>query len=557
MRHAPTTLLVLVAGSLAGHFVGSAVALEPPKELHEGLALFEQSTRSSVQMEVALPESISATRLRHVLDVINGAPLGDASKTFTPDFLEYISAEEIATELASVGTSFDGEKVIVVEVDSREERPDTITATVSSRRGRAFLTIFVLVNEDTGLVSALRIDPAGNPGGGPAPRGPASWGDFAGELDDLPGEVSFGAWALVQSEGGTQELLPVAGQNEHRALAIGSSFKLWVLGALAEEVLLTPKEDAAQEAATDQPSASPAKPARAWTDTLSVRDALKSLPSGTLQLREEGTTISLAQASMQMISISDNTATDHLLHTLGRQRVEAFMTSVVAVPERNVPLLSTREAFVLKLSSDDALLERFLASSAGERRGMLEGELASMKPDLASAGDWDSPRLIEQVEWFASAHDCARTLARLRELELWAQRDPALVQAGAAKPLSDALRANPGLSLDAQVWKSAAFKGGSEPGVLHSCWLLERADGKWFVFSLGWNNTKELIDQEAFLRLAYQGVDLLSRDGLAEGQTLPAATPPAQAPERVPTRPEPASTPEPTGKPTTPAVRPT
>jgi len=342
----------------------------------------------------------------------------------------------------------------------------------------------------------------------------------------------------------------------------GASLKLWVLGALAEEVLLTPNAEATPDAPKGDPGSTPANPkiagpARAWTDTLSVRDALKSLPSGTLQLREEGTTISLAQACVQMISISDNTATDHLLHMLGRERVEAFMTSVVAVPERNVPLLSTREAFVLKLSSDDGLLERFLASSAGERRGMLEGELATMKPDLASAGDWDSPRLIEQVEWFASAHDCARTLARLRELELWAQRDPALVQAGAAKPLSDALRANPGLSLDAKVWKSAAFKGGSEPGVLHSCWLLERADGKWFVFSLGWNNTKELIDQEAFLRLAYQGVDLLSRDGLAEGQTLPAATPPAQAPERVPTRPEPATTPEPTGKPTTPAVRPT
>jgi beta-lactamase class A len=536
--------LLVVLGS-------SACSLaEPPKELQEGLALFDRPSGSGVQTAAELPDSIAAKHLRHILDVINGSPLGDATKSFTPDFLEYIPADEIASELASVGQSYEGEKVIPVSIDATEARPDTITATVSSRRGRSFLTIFLLVNDETGLVSALRIDPARTPSPSPAPPAPADWGEFAGELDDLPGEVGFGAWALIESAGGTQELLPIAGQNEHKPLAIGSSFKLWVLGALAEDVLLSPQASAT---------------ARAWTDTFRVQDTLKSLPSGTLQLRPEGELVTLAHAATQMMAISDNTATDHLLHHLSRERVEAFLGQVVATPERNTPLLSTREAFVLKLSDDDAMIERYLASNSDERRAMLQSELATQTPDLAQAGDWDAPRLIEHVEWFASAHDCARTLARLRELEVLAasrdaaasathsnqsppaiQSPPAPTHASLAKPLSDALRTNPGLSLNPKVWRSVAFKGGSEPGVLHSCWMLERADGKWFVFSLGWNDSKELIDQDAFLRLAYQGVDLLSRDGLAPGQSLPEPQPATDRPatdrpelrERVPPKPE-------------------
>ena len=50
-----------------------------------------------------------------------------------------------------------------------------------------------------------------------------------------------------------------------------------------------------------------------------------------------------------MISISDNTATDHLLHHLGRRNVEGQMVAMGhGTPQRNRPLLSTREMVMLR-----------------------------------------------------------------------------------------------------------------------------------------------------------------------------------------------------------------
>lgn len=548
----PRTLGLVGCAAALCVAVPTPVLAEPPRAAEEGLARFGRRGSSAVQRAVELPESPAAEKFAHILSVINGGKPGDATETFSPDFLEYISAEEIATELASVGEAFDGETVVPVEVNATEDRGDTLTATISSRSGKRFLTVFLLLNEDTNRVSALRIDPAGDPGGGGGGGGggPADWSEFGGELDDLPGEVGFGAWALIASENGTQELIPVAGQNENTTLAIGSSFKLWVLGALAEDVLASKSaqtknegaaaDDAAKSNEADAAkalSSLPAKSATSWDTTLAVQDALKSLPSGTLQLREAGSEITFADAASLMISISDNTATDHLLHALGRERVEAFMQSVNSTPERNQPMLSTREAFVLKLSADDGLLERYLANDEKGKRELLSTVLADAKPNLDDASDWVEPRLIDRVEWFASAHDCARTLARLRELELdGIKASPA----GAAAPtnhLGTAMRKNPGISFDPAIWKSAAFKGGSEPGVLHSCWLLERSDGKWYVFSLGWNNEDELIDQDRFLQLANQGIDLLAKDGVEKDEKLPQNPAPKPAPERRPDKP--------------------
>jgi hypothetical protein len=560
-------LSVACAIALAG--VCTNTRAEPPKESQEGFARFRAPGGSQAQREALLPDSAAAEKLRLILEVVNGGKLGDASEHFAPEFLEYISEEEIASELASVGKAFEGERVMPVEVTASPDRPDTITSVVSSRRGKMFLTMFLLINEDTGLITALRIDPAGNPsgGGGDGGQAPASWGDFGGELDDLPGEIGFGAWALVAAADGTQELLPVAAQNENNTLAIGSSFKLWVLGALAEDVLSEAKQAAADDAKSKEQGAdgdaakglTPKEPAPAeaatsrlnWATSLTVQNKLKSLPSGTLQLKKEGDRISLADAATQMISISDNTAADHLLHMLGRERIESFMRGVNSTPERNMPLLSTREAFVLKLSSDDGLLERFLAQDEEGKRELLRDVLVDIEPDREAAAEWAEPRLVESVEWFASAHDCARTLARLRELEI----------AGAAfdknNTLGKVLRKNPGLSLDPAIWKSAAFKGGSEPGVLHGCWMLERADGKWYVFSLAWNNKDELVNQDRFLELAYQGMDLLAKDGVAEGEALPKLEDPnaGKKPERDPKRPREEGKPvDPLPKP---AVRPT
>jgi hypothetical protein len=61
------------------------------------------------------------------------------------------------------------------------------------------------------------------------------------------------------------------------------------------------------------------------------------------------------------------------------------------------------------------------------------------------------------------------------------------------------------------VWKSVAFKGGSEPGVLNLTWLLERDDGAFFAVSIGWNDTERPVDLNALLATAGGIVDLLAK----------------------------------------------
>ena len=85
--------------------------------------------------------------------------------------------------------------------------------------------------------------------------------------------------------------------------------------------------------------------------------ALRSLPSGVLQSWPAGTPMTVESLAILMISQSDNTAADRLLHLLGRERVES-RTRVAGNTHvaRNTPFLTTREMFALKTPADsDAL----------------------------------------------------------------------------------------------------------------------------------------------------------------------------------------------------------
>src|SRR5690606_18725709 len=109
----------------------------------------------------------------------------------------------------------------------------------------------------------------------------------------------------------------------------------------------------------------------AWADPLAIADAHKSLPSGRMQDEAAGTEYPVSHYAQEMIRISDNTATDHLLHLVGRKKVEAYMARFCGEADRNRPLLSTREMFVLKLGGDAELAARFAAADEKERRKII------------------------------------------------------------------------------------------------------------------------------------------------------------------------------------------
>lgn len=498
IRHAVPTLVSLVlAGFCAGTVVGA-----PPPELEEGREEFNDMVPALLPKRI--PDTTAGRQFRWVMEALNTGLLGDGksdeakaqAKRFAPEFLADVSIRELANELREIHEdAFDGKTAVVARVSS--PRDDNIAAVIGTPGGKTFLDVLLWTDDKTGTIAALRFTKSGGSTGGDGGGGggddkgggsKAGWDDVGGELEDLPGQTSFGVYEVKPLDPAKPaealQLIPIAGARENEAGAIGSTFKLYVLGALAEDI---------------------AAGTLAWNTNIAIRDEWKSLPSGTMQLVKAGQTYQVATFAMNMISISDNTATDHLIHTLGRERIEAYTNARNSNTAKNTPFLTTREMFALKLSDDETLLERYADATTEERRAMLppEGDLGLELPSLESAGSWAEPRAINTVEWFASPKECCLAMARLRELE----------QVAGMEPLGKILRKNPGISFDSEVWKSTAFKGGSEPGVMNGTWLLQRADDRWFTISVTWNDSDNAIDNEAFLAIVERAVQVLAREG--------------------------------------------
>ena len=265
---------------------------------------------------------------------------------------------------------------------------------------------------------------------------------------------------------------PLVVHNEAEPLAIASTFKLYLLLALADRI-------AAGEAS--------------WQDELAVRDDWKSLPSGVTQDDPAGTRLPLRVLADRMIAISDNTASDHLLYHLGREAVEgAVARSGHADPARNVPFLGTRELFWLKMAVPPAEAAAWATMTAAERRVYLDGIAGRIPTEGTDFTDWKTARHVDTIEWFAGAADLCRLAGAL-----WRRaQDPR------AAALLEVLSQNGGLNtVSRRAWPYVGFKGGSEPGVASAVWLLRRADGRWFVVVLGLNGNAE-IDEGALMGLA-------------------------------------------------------
>jgi beta-lactamase class A len=274
---------------------------------------------------------------------------------------------------------------------------------------------------------------------------------------------------------------PMHATKSKQPLAIGSTFKLYVLLGLVDKIL-----------------AGKAK----WDDELAVRDDWKSVPSGITQNDPAGTKLTLKAHAERMISISDNTATDHLLYTIGRKQVEAAMRATKhASPARNVPFIGTRELTLFKVGMPDDEIERYRKLPEAKRRAYLDTTLAGTQPDLTKAADWTSGRRIDQLEWFANADDLCRAMGTL-----W-QR----AQTAAATPLLDVLAKSGGIALDKTAWPYVGFKGGSEPGVINLTWLVRRADDKWFVVVVTANAPDADVDHAKVRGVAEGVFDLLAK----------------------------------------------
>ena len=220
---------------------------------------------------------------------------------------------------------------------------------------------------------------------------------------------------------------------------------------------------------------------RRWEDVVRIDD-VRSLPSGQMQDWPKNAPVTLQTLATMMISISDNTATDQLIHLLGRETLaEEVRDSGHSAPDRMLPLLTTREMFALK--ADAGRGSAYAAAPEAQQHVALEAlaQEITADPSAITAPAFTSPTLIDGVEWFASAEDLRKVLRQIAQL-----KDPTARNILAVSPSIPAARR--------KDWAYAGYKGGSEPGVLNLTWLLQKPDGAWWVLAMSWNDPAKLVD---------------------------------------------------------------
>jgi beta-lactamase class A len=411
-----------------------------------------------------LPETVAGEHLAWILDAIankNGVVAkADVQKRLHASFLDAVPADQFIDVSKSL-TQFNP-----ITVKSVKGNDLQLVARLDTKQGGVIATI--AVDEPTKQIAGLLFKPD-------APK-PTSFDEAVQLTEKLAPQAQLLVAALDK---GTCK--PMHATKSKQALAIGSTFKLYVLLGLVDKIL-----------------AGKAK----WDDELAVRDDWKSVPSGITQNDAAGTKLTLRTFAERMISISDNTATDHLLYTVGRKQVEAAMRATKhGSPARNTPFFSTRELTLFKVGMPDDEIERYLKLPEAKRRAYVDTTLAGKQPDLSKIGDWETGRRIDTLEWFATPDDLCRAMGTLWQR---AQKEP-------AKPLLDVLAKNPGIELDKTAWPYVGFKGGSEPGVMNLTFLARRADDKWFVVVVTANAPAGAVEPGAVVGVAEGVFQLLAK----------------------------------------------
>jgi hypothetical protein len=294
------------------------------------------------------------------------------------------------------------------------------------------------------------------------------------ELKALPGDTNL-LVVKLNANGPTT----VIAHNAERELALGSAFKLYILSELVRAVN-------ARE--------------RKWPDIVPLDARVASLPSGMLQTWPAGAPVTMHTLATMMISISDNTAADQLLATLGRERVEHMLAATGhAKPELDMPFLSTLEMFKLKGEPTGKAAGAYLALDAKARRAYLADTIAAVKREEVKPYADGKPAYVDKIEWFASAADMCRLLDWLRR------------QSETDQTARQILAINPGagLVIPRDKWQYVGYKGGSEPGVLNLTYLLQSKKGDWYAFSIGWNNPQAALDNTKLFTLVQQVLQLI------------------------------------------------
>jgi hypothetical protein len=464
----------VIAALVAGLLSCSGPAPQATSQAQVGESATGAEATEEAGAVATLPDTPAGRQMAWMVAAADGGEVTveEVAAHFTQGFAEVVDPAQIRAMVVEVHAT--AAPLVLSEIDADSTENDLIA--YYSAADRSVLRAHVVTeSEPPHLIDGFSLRPAF----WLHPDLPRSWEAVEAELRSQASWVNLSAAEIVDDG-----LRPIYEVDADRPLGVGSSFKLYVLSALADEVI---------------------GGRHSWDETLAVNDAWKAIPTGVMQHFEEGTPVTLREYAEKMISISDNTATDHLIHLVGRETVvEAMARAGNAHVELNEPMPTVREFSWLKLFGTPELMEEYTSASTERRLEILEQASADFDYAAAvfAAAFWLTPRRIDVLEWFASARDLNRVMRRL-----WEQgRD----EAGAA--VFEILSLNPGVGFDRDVWAYVGYKGGSEPGVMNMNWLLERQDHRVFVLSMGLNDPEHEIELEPALLVAVGAINQLAAE---------------------------------------------
>jgi beta-lactamase class A len=275
------------------------------------------------------------------------------------------------------------------------------------------------------------------------------WADIDTELTKSGARYSY---QVAKVNNG--ECSPIAGTNNDVSMPLASIMKLYVLLAVADAVK--------------------ARTLR-WTDELTVTDEAKKLGSAHLNDLPAGAKVTVRRAAQEMISASDNMATDLLIGRVTPHGVErALAAAGHHDPASMTPFPTMHELFSIGWGEPD-LREQWKEANPQARAQLLAQ--TNSRPYQPDPTRTSSPASTYGAEWYGSAADICRVHAALQAAAV-----------GEAAPVKQILSAIPGIDLDRSKWPYIGAKGGNLPGDLTFSWYAVDHTGQpWVVsFQLNW-----------------------------------------------------------------------
>jgi hypothetical protein len=253
--------------------------------------------------------------------------------------------------------------------------------------------------------------------------------------------------------------------------ALGSIFKMWVLGAVGEHLNLGLSQ--------------PEDPVTLVASELAAGGVINNEPLGT--------SFSLRDMAIMMMADSDNTSTDHLHELVGRQAIEDVVADYGIVETTQLlPFLNVSEQFHVFSRFDLPTALTYVNGTLPFREQFLANQIIPLGPSFPVSFPFFHEALLSTGTWSASARDICRTLAGMHALPRNSVGFEVVNQALGFQAAQPDVRGK---------WERVWYKGGGLSSgatgrhVLTNAWLLQK-DGEqapWVVVGLT-NDTAGGID---------------------------------------------------------------